>query len=137
MIFLDSNIVIDLIEGRSRFSEASRRAVARVPAATRLVANVIVLAECAGHFTDADEELRFLADLSISLLPISVPAAWRAGTAHRAYRRAGGERVGVLADFLIGGHAVDLGAPLMTRDRQRFASYFPELTLITPETDHG
>ena len=43
----------------------------------------------------------------------------------------------MIADFLIAGHAVVLNAALVTRDKRRIASYFPELTLITPESDNG
>ena len=49
-------------------------------------------------------------------------------------RIAGGRHASVLADFLIGAHAVELGATLVTRDKGRFSTYFPDLTLITPET---
>jgi len=42
----------------------------------------------------------------------------------------------MLADVLIAGRVVALCTSLMTRDR-RLSFYFPDLTLITPETDHG
>lgn len=47
----------------------------------------------------------------------------------------GGRREKLLADFLIGGQASSMGAELMTRDPRMYRSYFPELPLITPETD--
>ena len=132
MNFLDSNIVIDLVEGASSWSDWTRRAVAR--AGAPLVGNAVVIAESASHFADLATQLGYLAELGLTIRDISPAAARRAGRAHRAYRRAGGKRSAVLPDFLIGGHVVDLGAALITRDRQRFAAYFPELALITPET---
>ena len=39
-----------------------------------------------------------------------------------------------VADVTIGAHASALGATLVTRDRQWFATYFADLSLITPET---
>ena len=137
MIFVDSNIIIDLIESTGHWSGWSREAVARATAEAPLVANVVVIAECAPRFRDAEEELSYFDLIGIKIADIPSAAAFRAGRAHRDYRRAGGERTSVVADFLIGAHASALGARLLTRDRQRFSSYFPELTLITPETDNG
>ena len=137
MIFIDSNIVIDLVENGSRWSSWSREAVCKAIAEGPLIANVVVVAECAPRFESMDEELSYLDLIGIKVSEIPPMAAFRAGRAHRDYRRAGGERTSLLADFLIGGHASALGARLLTRDRQRFSSYFPELTLITPETGHG
>ena len=134
MIFLDSSIVIDLIEATSRWSAWARRSIARLGMTMPCVTNAVVVAETSTHFDDVAAQLGFLADVRIGLRDIGPAAAFRAGRAHRAYRRAGGERVAILPDFLIGGHAVDLGATLVTRDRQRFMTYFPDLTLITPET---
>ncbi|WEK01656.1 MAG: type II toxin-antitoxin system VapC family toxin [Candidatus Sphingomonas phytovorans] len=137
MIFVDSNVVIDLLEENSAWSEWSRGEVLKGVAADKLMANLVVLAECAGHFGDLEEGLCYFEDVRIELMEIPAAAAFRAGAAHKLYRRSGGQQRSILADFLIGAHASALGARLLTRDRQRFVSYFPELTLITPETDNG
>ena len=137
MIFVDSNVVIDLLEDTSLWSEWSRGEVLKGIAAGNLIANVVVLAECASHFSDLEEGLRYFEEVGIALKEIPAAAAFRAGLAHKLYRRSGGMQRSILADFLIGAHASALGAKLLTRDRQRFSSYFPELTLITPENDNG
>ncbi|HXN39596.1 MAG TPA: type II toxin-antitoxin system VapC family toxin [Solirubrobacteraceae bacterium] len=62
------------------------------------------------------------------------PAAFLAGHAHAAYRRAGGTRDAVLPDFLIGAHAAVTSRPLLTRDPRRVATYMPGVTLVAPET---
>ncbi|MDQ2878474.1 MAG: type II toxin-antitoxin system VapC family toxin, partial [Pseudomonadota bacterium] len=77
-----------------------------------------------------------LADAEIELVDMTFAVALRAGVAFREYRRRGGPRQTILPDFLIGAHAEILGATLMTRDR-RLAGYFPALSIITPEADHG
>jgi hypothetical protein len=61
--------------------------------------------------------------------------AFRAGIAFQEYRRKGGPRQSILPDFLIGGQAANRGWPILTRDSKRFASYFPELTIIDPLED--
>lgn len=62
-------------------------------------------------------------------------AAFLAGHAHAAYRRAGGMREAVLPDFLIGAHAAVTARPLLTRDPRRIATHIPGATLITPDRD--
>lgn len=66
---------------------------------------------------------------------------WReAGTRYGEYARDRQRQRGdtgprrILADFLIGSHALLMaGAKLLTSDTRVFASYFPELRIISPE----
>ena len=132
MIFLDSNVIIDLVERVGKWSGWSRAVVAALE--EQLVCNPVVLAETAPRFASAAEQIRYMDDIHVTVLPIDPVAAFRAGRAHHHYRRRGGARDAVVADFLIGAHAEMLGATLITRDRARFATYFPDLSLITPET---
>ena len=131
MIFVDSNIIIDLVEPNGAWREWSEEVLLSQEAP--LITSAVTLAEAARQFHSLKAELSFLALMQIELLDMPPEAAFRAGKAHAAYRAAGGTREAVLADFLIGGHATTLGATLLTRDRGRFATYFPELQLITPE----
>lgn len=62
-------------------------------------------------------------------------AAPVAGVAYGAYKRRGGSKDAILADFLIGAHAVVEGLALLTRDPRRIRTAFPDVRLITPETD--
>ena len=138
MIFIDSNVFIDVLDDTQRWADWSKRAFHAALAAGDCVLNPIVLAELARRFVSADEQLIYFGALGLTTLPLTPEVAFRAGHAHAAYRDAGGERQAILADFLIGAHAQTLGATLLTRDRRRFARYFPELTLITPsDIDHG
>jgi predicted nucleic acid-binding protein len=61
------------------------------------------------------------------------PAAFLAGRAFIDYRRRGGLKRSPLPDFYIGAHAAVAGLRLLTRDPDRFRSYFPTVELITPE----
>lgn len=138
MIFIDSNAVIDLLNTRThpdRIDWAGGIYERSIGIET-LACNLIVVAEVAAGIDGSDSVLDDLARLEIGVLDLSIEAALGAGVAFREYRRRGGPRMTMLPDFLIAAHADVLGAQLMTRD-QRIASYFPDLTLITPETDHG
>ena len=102
-----------------------------------IVCNIIVLAELAGHASSDDALTESLRNLEIEQVELTNEVAFQAGRAFRDYRRRGGQRTSILADFLIAGHAVTLGAAFVTRDR-RLAGYFPDLSFITPETHlHG
>lgn len=133
MILIDSNVLIDLIEPDGAWRDWSEEAI--LAAEDPFVVNAVVIAEIARQFRSFDDELSFLDRLGAKRLPITDDAAFHAGKAHAAYRASGGKRGGILADFLIGGHAMALNATLLTRDKSRFATYFPDLILITPETD--
>jgi len=134
MIFVDTNIVIDLLGSDDGSATAwSRKAYARALAAGRLCCNHVVLAEVAAGAARPDETIDDLDDLRIDILDLSAPAALAAGRAFCAYRQRGGRRETILPDFLVAGHAATVGAALLTRDR-RLASYFPDLSLITPDT---
>jgi hypothetical protein len=137
VIFVDTNVLIDFASGEGEWVQWARRMLATGRARDDLAINHVVLAEFSPGFDALEPLLAFLDDLGISVLSFTAEAAFRSGQAHSAYRQAGGAREAILADFLIGGHAAALDAKLLTRDRQRFATYFPELTLITPETEHG
>ena len=132
MIFVDSNVVIDLIED-GEWIGWSKRTLSRA-AETLLVTNHIVFAEVSRAFGSPGAVLVFFGELGIAIEPFTPDSAFRAGRALADYRLSGGRHSVILADFLIGAHAVCLGADLVTRDRRRFATYFSELTLITPET---
>ena len=137
MIFVDSNVLIDVVGRRGDWAIWAEEALAGARTEHKIVSNHIVLAELAPGFESLEQLLGAFDFLEVTLLPLGAQAAFRAGQALTTYRRSGSKREGILADFLIGAHAVTLDAKLLTRDRQRFASYFPELTLITPEIENG
>ena len=55
-----------------------------------------------------------------------------ASTYWRSYRAKGGKRTRVIADFLIGAHAVSQARRLLTRDRGFYRTYFQSLPLMDP-----
>jgi predicted nucleic acid-binding protein len=133
LIFVDTNILIDVAIGNPAWAEWSHQALASARARGPLLINAIVYAEFAIGFEaqlDCDAEIEKF-DLTVAETPVS--AAFRAAQAFRLYRRSGGVRSSALPDFFIGAHASVAAAPLLTRDVRRYRAYFPELTLIAPE----
>ncbi len=100
-----------------------------------LAINPIVYAEISARFSTPSALDGKLTDLELDVLDLPRPAAFLAGKAYAQYRRRGGTKSNVLADFFIGAHAAVLGCPLLTRDAKRYTAYFPERALdcsITP-----
>ncbi|MGH6673717.1 MAG: type II toxin-antitoxin system VapC family toxin [Xanthobacteraceae bacterium] len=74
-----------------------------------------------------------IAVLGVVLQRIPRQALLIAGHTFVRYRRLGGPRLNVLADFFIGAHAQVLGRPILTRDARRYRTYFPAVELISPD----
>jgi predicted nucleic acid-binding protein len=133
----DTNVVIDLRERDGAWLAWSERALASARLQGPTAVSAVVLGELASGGGTRHAITGLLERFGLEIRPLSNEAAFHAGVAHRAYRSAGGLRRSLLGDFLIGGHALSVGATLVTRDARRYRTYFPDLTLITPETDHG
>jgi len=132
-MMVDTNIVIDLVTPDSPWFEWAVRTVPK----DGLAASVVVVGELAPHSANVAEVVDMLGSLGIAVAELDAVAAFRAGRALTAYRAAGGSRTKLLGDFLIGAHAETRKVPLATRDPKPYRRYFPELVLITPETDNG
>lgn len=128
---VDSSVLLDVFtEDRTwlPWSEGQLIAAAQRGA---LVLSVVVLAEIAPRFTRIEALRDALPSMAV-LEEIPREAAFLAGHAHAAYRRAGGSREAVLPDFLIGAHAAVTRRPLLTRDPRRVVTYIPGTELISP-----
>ena len=133
MIFVDTNILIDIATGNPAWAEWSRHAIVSAYARGPLLINAIVYAEFAIGFEDQSDCDAEIERFDLTLVEIPKSAAFRAAQAFRSYRRAGGARTTALPDFFIGAHASMAAATLLTRDARRYRAYFPELPLVAPE----
>jgi predicted nucleic acid-binding protein len=98
----------------------------------RLIVSGVVVSEVAGLFANAKEAARTLETLQAELEPMGLEGALGAGAAFRAYRQQGGKRDRIIADFLIGAHALTLADRLATRDRGFYRKYFAKLKVVEP-----
>lgn len=129
---VDTNVLIDVLTADTRFGEASREAVRGCRAEGKLVACDVVWAEVAGGFSASADAERAMTLLGVGFSSLDAEAALLAGYSWRAYRRSGGARERVIADFLIGAHALASAEGLLTRDRGFYRRYFEELRLLDP-----
>lgn len=65
-------------------------------------------------------------------MPVPRIAAFQAGHVWDRYRKAGGRRTRIMADFLIGAHAAFGADQFITRDRGFYRRHFTQLTIIDP-----
>jgi predicted nucleic acid-binding protein len=130
---VDTNILIDVLGPECATRTWSVVQLARVSEAGRVVVNQVIYGELAAGFT-RETVHQVLDAAGVKRDNLSFDAAWQAGAAHGAYRRAGGVRERTLPDFLIGAQAAREGHALLTRDPKRYRTYFPELSIIAPDT---
>jgi predicted nucleic acid-binding protein len=129
---LDTNVLLDVFKPDPSFAPASSEAIRRCLAEGALVACEVVWAEIAGEFPDSRSAARAMARLGVAFSPLDEAASLRAGEAWRAYRRRGGIRERVVADFLIGAHALSGAERMLTRDRGFYRTFFRSLRVLDP-----
>lgn len=130
--FIDSSVLLDVFTEDPRWLGWSQAELTKAAQTGALVLNTVVLAEIAPRFSRVEALREALPSMAI-VEEIPIAAAFLAGHAHAAYRRAGGTREAVLPDFLIGAHAAVTGRSLLTRDPRRVATHIPGAKLIAPE----
>lgn len=129
---VDTNALIDVLANDERYAERSLAALRASQTVGALVVCEIVAAEVGRYFDSLEDLQRVFTKLRIRVEPLGMEACFLAGQAFRAYRRNGGVRDRVLADFLIGAHARIHAARLLTRDRGFYRAYFAELKVLDP-----
>ena len=132
MILLDANVILDVWDRDPVWNEWSRDQLRKLSLLDELVINPIVYAEISARFATSFALDERLTELDAIVVSIPRRAAFLAGKAYVQYRRQGGTKINVLADFFIGAHAAVLECPLLTRDTRRYAAYFPSVRLIAP-----
>ena len=132
-MMVDSCVILDIFTEDPVWFEWSSAALAAGSETGRLIMNAAVYAEISARFASIEELEAALPSEYIEYRHIPREAAFLAGKSYIQYRRRGGTRTSPLPDFFIGAHASVLKIPLITRDVSRYRTYFPELTLISPE----
>ncbi len=139
MIAVDSNILIDFIGNDPGAADAADQALRRALASGPVVACEVVLAEVVAGLGNGSAVMDALEELGVDFSPLEQRSAVRAGEMQRRHlerRRAaaaGADSRRVVADFLVGAHALLQCHGLITRDAGFFRDYFKGLKLIVPQ----
>jgi predicted nucleic acid-binding protein len=132
MIFIDTNVLLDLVTDDPAWADWSQQQLNAAALRDRLAINPVVYAEFSSRFARIQDIDAVLASAEIVVAEMPRPALFLAGQVFKSYRSRGGLRTSILPDFFIGAQAAVLGAPLITRDTRRYRTYFPTVDLIAP-----
>ena len=143
MIAVDSNILIDFIGNDPVTADWAYEALRRALRSGPVVTCDVVVAELVTGLGTGSMVVDALEELGIDFSPLEQRSAVRAGEMQRRYRerRAAARSRGaasaaepprVVADFLIGAHALLQCQGLITRDAGFFRDYFKGLKIVVP-----
>jgi predicted nucleic acid-binding protein len=135
---LDTNVLIALWDVSNSLNIPARNSLDRARAIGPLVISAPVFVELMAHPSRSTRDIEaMLFETGIEIDWDINEAVWRAaGSAFKSYVRrriaSGGSLPRrILADFLIGAHAANLGSTLLTMDRKLYTAAFPRLKIIS------
>jgi len=132
MLLVDTNVLVDVLENDPEWADWSIDQLHAQSQVHPLAINPVIYAELSLTFSTVEALDETIENLGLAVMDLPRSALFLAGKAFVRYRRRGGNKHNVLADFFIGAHAAVLGCPILTRDARRYQAYFPSVTLITP-----
>ena len=114
MVIVDTNVLVDVLEDDPDWADWSIARMRELSKIHELAINPVIYSELSLTF-DAFEDLdAAVFDLELKFVEIPRPALFLAGKAFVRYRRQGGSKTNVLADFFIGAQAAVLGCTRRT-----------------------
>jgi len=156
---VDTNIILDILIPEEPFGPSSKALLDHHLSKGKLILCEIVVAELAAMFTDEDELASFLADTKMNLVPSNEKSLYIAGSRWALYAGKSAKnrfscnkcghtfeatcprckavltkRLHVLADFLIGAHALVQADCIISRDLGVYKTYFSDLKVVDSTT---
>ena len=130
---VDSNVLLDIFTEDPSWFEWSTASLIAAAESGPLYVNPIVYAEVSIRFSRVEDLEDALPPNEFHRSPLPWTAAFLAGKAFVSYRRNRGRAPVPLPDFYIGAHAAIDDLALLTRDLDRYRTYFPTVELIAPD----
>lgn len=131
-VLVDANVLLDVLTGDAHWYAWSATQLDACATQGELCINPIIYAEVSVGFVRIEQLDEALSPDAFTRLPLPWEAGFLAGKAFLKYRRAKGVRTSPLPDFYIGAHAAIEGMALLTRDANRYRTYYPKLELVCP-----
>lgn len=132
-LLVDSNIILDVFLDDPVWADWSEATLSEYAIHTPLFINQIIYSEISIGFNKIEELEAAISSSGFQMLEIPKEALFLAGKAFLNYRKRNGEKRSPLPDFFIGAHAAVSGLALITRDKNRYQTYFPTVRIISPE----
>ena len=136
MIFVDTNVLVDVLSNEPQWADWSIHQLRMQSKIHVLSINPIIYAELSSAFTKIEDLDNVVKTMQLKMIQMPRPALFLAAKAFHLYRKRGGVKHNVLGDFFIGAHAAVSRVPILTRDTQRYQTYFPTVRLIAPNALH-
>lgn len=133
MLLVDTNVLVDILEDDPQWANWSIGQLDSQSKVHDLLINSVIYSELSLTFNTMEALDKTIKNMELVLEEMPRPALFLAGKAFIRYRRGGGRKNNVLADFFVGAHAAVLGCPILTRDPRRYRTYFPGVPLIFPD----
>lgn len=134
---LDTNVLVALWDRDDKWSSASEDALMSAQSRGRIVISGVVYAELVAFPRRKDTFIdQFLGETSVGVEWATNESVWRlAGAAYQTYasrrrRQTGSGPRRLLADFLIGAHALEKDYSLLTFDDRIYRVAFPKLKIV-------
>lgn len=129
---VDTNILLDVFGADPQHGQQSSLLLRRCLKEGAVHACEVVWVETGTAFPTQQACKTAMETLTVEFSSITQETALLAAQVWREYRLKGGKRERVVADFLIGAHALLQGNRLLTRDRGFYRKYFKSLTILEP-----
>ena len=153
---VDTNIILDVLIPDEPFANSSKALLERHLSSGQLILCEVVIAELAGLFSSEKELRAFLSETGMRMVHSNEKSLYIAGTRWAAYTAKRGKnrmscagcgktfettcprcgtaftrRLHVLADFLIGAHALTHADCIISRDLGVYKTYFSDLRVVS------
>jgi len=133
-LLVDSNIILDVFLNDPIWADWSvSRLTDIIIDGKTIYINAIIYSEVSVGFDTIETLDSSLNEGGFQILGIPKEALFLAGKAFLTYRKRKGVKRSPLPDFYIGAQAAVLELDLITRDPNRYRTYFPTVNLISPQ----
>ena len=129
-VLVDTNVIFDVLHEDPEWGQWSRDKLAEYSG--QLTINPLVYAEICYGADSQQEAEEIVEGFGLHFENLSRQALYLCAKAYNDYRQRGGVKTAPLPDFFIGAHAEALSIPILTRDTNRYKTYFPKVSLICP-----
>ncbi len=129
---IDSNVILDLVLDDPDWASWSELTLAEYHFYGPLYINPIVYTEVSIGYDSIEALESVIQAGGFQMLEMPKEALFLAGKTYLKYRKNRGMKTSPLPDFFIGSHAAVMDLTLITRDVNRYRTYFPTVRLVYP-----
>jgi predicted nucleic acid-binding protein len=133
LLLVDTNVLVDVLEDDPTWADWSEHQLRVQAQVHELLINPVIFSELSLLFDSVKAVDLAIENLRLTFHEMPKSALFLASRAFVKYRREGGTKNNVLADFFIGAHASVLNCGILTRDGRRYRRHFPRVALIVPD----